>query len=157
MKVSEAILKRKSIRSFLDTPVPQSTVENILKLASRAPSGGNTQPWHCYVVTGSAKTDITDKVFAEFDKGNLGENPEFSIYPKPDASPEFMKRRRKLGYDMYQLLGIGKNDQAKRFQALKNNFDFFGAPVGIFITVDRFTDRNGKKYVTSLGVNDLLL
>ena len=143
MNVSSAVDKRKSVRKFLPTPVKEETVRRLLELASRAPSGGNTQPWHVYVVANDRKERLTELVEKQFSEGNFSEPPEFRIYPKPKESAEYMKRRRKLGYDMYKLMGIERDDQMGRLNALKENFNFFGAPVGIIVTVDRIVDRNG--------------
>mmetsp|Transcript_17034 Transcript_17034/g.26595 ORF Transcript_17034/g.26595 Transcript_17034/m.26595 type:complete len:152 (-) Transcript_17034:590-1045(-) len=144
MNVTDAILKRKSIRAFKDTPVGVDTVKEILEKATRAASGGNTQPWHFYVVTGGVLEELTNRVKTELENGNLSEKAEYQMYPPTKASAEYMKRRRKIAYDMYQLLGIDRSDQMGRLMHLQKNFAFFGAPVAIFVTLDRIVDRNGK-------------
>ena len=143
VSVSSAVDIRKSVRKFLPDAVDLSTVRRLLERASRAPSGGNTQPWHVYVVTNGRKQRLSELVEKRFEEGQFTEPPEYRIYPKPDESAEYMKRRRKLGYDMYKLMGIERDDQMGRLNALKENFHFFGAPVGIIVTVDRIVDRNG--------------
>jgi nitroreductase len=147
MKVTDAVLARHSCRQFKPDAVPLDTVKRLLELSARAPSGGNTQPWHCYVVHGSAKTELTKAAFSELAKGNPGDAPEFNIYPPPAASAAYMNRRRKLGFDMYDLMGVARTDAKGRGEAMAKNFDFFGAPIGILITVDRFSDRNAWGHV----------
>ncbi|KAI9002603.1 nitroreductase [Hyaloraphidium curvatum] len=148
MKVSDAIHARHSCRQFLaDRPVPEETVRRLLELAARAPSGGNTQPWHVYVVTGKAKEELSKAARAEMGKGNFADKPEYQMYPKPADSAAYMARRRKLGFDMYDLMGVGRTDAKARGEAAARNFDFFDAPVGLIVTVDRFSDRNAWGHV----------
>lgn len=147
MQVSDAVSQRTSIRQFTNDPVDDALVRELLTLAARSPSGGNTQPWHVYVLTGDAKKSLTEAVFERMDNGEMGDEPEFHIYPKADASADYMRRRRKLGYEMYSLMGIERDDVAGRINAMKSNFDFFGAPVGIIVTVDRIAGKNGWGHV----------
>lgn len=153
-EVAAVIERRLSTRQFLASPAP--TVEEIAELllaANRAPSGGNTQPWHVYVVSGDARAALVTKA-----KAALGENTgEFSVYPDASASGEYMDRRRKLAADMYELMGVDRHDREARMEALLRNFDFFGAPVGLFITVDRIVDRNGWGHVGHFLQNVCLL
>ena len=105
--VAEALRKRKSVRRFLrDKPVPLPLVRSILELASRAPSGGNTQPWHVYVVTGDLKQELTNEVLKKFNDGIVMEPPEFSMYPAKEASAKYMERRRRLGFAMVSRVGF---------------------------------------------------
>jgi len=147
MGVSKAVEGRKSIRAFTNDPVPEELVKKLLTLAARAPSGGNTQPWHVYVVTGDARQSLTDAVFEAMSNGKMGDKPEFNIYPKSSDAPEYLERRRKLGYEMYKLMDIDRDDKAGRLAAMQQNFEFFGAPVGLIVTVDRVADRNGWGHV----------
>jgi len=134
------------VRQFLDKPVPEETVRKILELASRSPSGGNTQPWHAYVVMGDARDEMCKAAIEKVSSVGFDE-PEFQMYPKPSESKEFLDRRRKLGYDMYGLMGIARDDAKGRTEAMLKNYEFFGAPVGIFVTVDRVGDRNAWGHV----------
>ena len=112
--VDEAITTRHSIRAFLPTAVPRELVEHILAVASRAPSGTNTQPWKVYVLTGEAKRDLSRRIVAVYD--DPGERAthteEYAYYPTEWKSP-FLDRRRKVGWDLYGLLGIAKTDKAR--------------------------------------------
>ena len=143
MLASEAIQKRKLCRKFLKKPVALALVREILDVSRWAPSGGNTQPWHVYVVSGTVKREITALVAEQLQGGTFSEAPEFLVYP-PKGSPqpaEYLKRRRALGYAMYSLMGIERGDKAGRFAAMAENWNFFGAPVGLIVTTDRCVDR----------------
>ena len=96
---------------------------------------------------GKRKKKLTKSVFDEMGNGNMGDKPEYNMYPPKEASAEYMARRRKLGFDMYNLMGIARDDKMGRLKAMQDNFEFFQAPVGIIITVDRFVDRNGWGHV----------
>ncbi len=136
--VDEAITSRRSIRAFLPKPVPRETVEAILQVAARAPSGTNTQPWKVYVLTGEAKTALSRAVRAAFDDPaqRAGHAEEYAYYPTQWESP-YIDRRRKVGWDLYSLLGIGKADKARMHEQHGRNYEFFDAPVGMMFTIDR--------------------
>jgi nitroreductase len=139
--VDAAITSRRSVRAFLPTPVPRQTIEDILTVASRAPSGVNTQPWKVTVLTGAAKEGLSRKIVAEHDAraaaGSTGADVgEYDYYPTEWASP-YIERRRKIGWDLYGLLGIGKADKARMHAQHGRNYSFFDAPVGLIFTIDR--------------------
>jgi len=136
--VDEAITSRRSIRAFLPTPVPRSTIEAILQVASRAPSGTNTQPWKVVVLTGDSKTALSARVRAAFDdpEERAKHSEEYAYYPTQWQSP-YVDRRRKVGWDLYSLLGIGKADKQRMHEQHRRNYDFFDAPVGLIFTIDR--------------------
>jgi nitroreductase len=136
--VDAAITTRRSLRAFLPTPVPRETVEEILAVASRAPSGTNTQPWKVYVLTGHAKAALSAKIMAAHDDPALRAQhvDEYDYYPTEWRSP-FIDRRRKVGWDLYGLLGIAKTDKPRMHRQHGRNYDFFGAPVGMMFTIDR--------------------
>ena len=136
--VDEAIVTRRSLRAFLPTPVSRSTIEEILAVASRAPSGTNTQPWKVYVLTGSAKTELSRKILAAYNDPaeRATHSEEYAYYPTEWVSP-FIDRRRKVGWDLYGLLGIAKTDKARMHAQHGRNYEFFGAPVGLMFTIDR--------------------
>lgn len=136
--VDAAITTRRSLRAFLPTPVPRRTVEEILAVASRAPSGTNTQPWRVYVLTGASKTELSRKVRAAYDDPaqRAAHTEEYAYYPTEWVSP-FIDRRRKVGWDLYGLLGIAKTDKARMHEQHGRNYEFFDAPVGLMFTIDR--------------------
>ena len=136
--VDEAIASRHSIRAFLPTPVPRETIEAILAVAARAPSGTNTQPWHVTVLTGAALKSLSRRLVAAYDdpEERARHSEEYAYYPTEWRSP-FIDRRRKVGWDLYGLLGIAKTDKARMHAQHRRNYEFFGAPVGFMFTIDR--------------------
>ncbi len=136
--VDAAIKTRHSLRAFLPTPVPRETIEQILEVASRAPSGTNTQPWQVHVLTGAALTRIAGRIQAAYldAEQNAAHKEEYAYYPNEWRSP-YIDRRRKVGWDLYGLLGIAKTDKARMQHQHGRNFIFFDAPVGLFFTIDR--------------------
>jgi len=138
LAVDEAITSRHSIRAFLPTPVPRATIEAILAVASRAPSGTNTQPWHVTVLTGEPLKSLSAKLVAAYDDPveRARHTEEYAYYPTEWRSP-FIDRRRKVGWDLYGLLGIAKTDKERMHAQHRRNYEFFGAPVGFMFTIDR--------------------
>lgn len=138
----DAITSRRSIRAFLPTPVARVEIEHILQVASRAPSGTNTQPWQVHVLAGQALGALCDRVVAAFDDPDHANKhqAEYAYYPSRWVSP-YIDRRRKVGWDLYGLLGIGKGDFERTHQQHARNFRFFDAPVGLFFTIDRVLER----------------
>jgi nitroreductase len=139
--VDAAITTRRSIRAFLPAPVPRQTIEDILAVASRAPSGVNTQPWKVTVLTGAAKSELSRKILAAHDAnfaaGSTGADVgEYDYYPT-EWAPPYIDRRRKIGWDLYRLLGIAKGDKARMHAQHGRNYKFFDAPVGLVFTIDR--------------------
>ena len=136
--VDAAITSRHSIRAFLPTPVPRTVIEDILAVAARAPSGTNTQPWQVHVLTGAAKDALSRDIRAAYDdpEERARHTESYAYYPTEWRSP-YIDRRRKVGWDLYSLLGIGKADKARMHEQHARNYDFFGAPVGLMFTIDR--------------------
>jgi nitroreductase len=132
MRVTEAVLSRSSIRSFLNNPVPDELLKDLLKKSSRAASGGNLQPWKIFVINNS-----TMKHFLEFQKNwTEPEIPAYDIYPSKLKEP-YRTSRYELGEQMYELLEIGREDKDARIEQVMKNFEFFGAPCAFFCFVDR--------------------
>jgi nitroreductase len=136
--VDAAITTRRSLRAFLPDPIPRETIEEILAVASRAPSGTNTQPWKVYVLTGEAKAALSAKIAAAYDDPaeRAAHTEEYAYYPTEWKAP-FIDRRRKVGWDLYGLLGIAKTDKQRMHAQHRRNYEFFGAPVGLMFTIDR--------------------
>jgi len=132
MDVTQAVLSRSSVRSFLDNPVPDDLLKNLLEKSSRAASGGNLQPWKIFVLNNSAM-----KNFLQFQQNWIEpEIPAYDIYPAKLKEP-YRTSRYELGEQMYKLLGIGREDKDARIQQVMENFKFFGAPCAFFCFVDR--------------------
>ena len=136
MQVSDAIASRKSIRAFKPDPVSRETIEEILKLASRAPSGGNVQPWRVYGLMGEARHELVRRVAERRKQHPMGEPPEYKIYP-PHLSEPYRTRRYRIGEAMYATMQIPREDKAARLNFFQKNWEFFGAPVGLIFTMDR--------------------
>ena len=132
MKVSDAVLARRSIRAFTSQPINNKVIKNLLALAARSPSGGNLQPWKIYVVN-----DQSMKKFIEFQaRWDQPETPGYAIYPSGLKEP-YRTSRYQLGEAMYELLGIPREDKDARLQQVMRNFEFFGAPAALFCFVDK--------------------
>ncbi|TVP88643.1 MAG: nitroreductase [Pseudomonadaceae bacterium] len=136
MSVVELLKKRISVRAFLDTPVPEQSVRDLLEAARWSPSGGNVQPWKVIVVGGAARDAVIATAAAALQRNPQGEAGDYPIYP-PGLQEPYRSRRAQMGEDMYTLMGIPREDKAARLQTLTRNFQFFGAPVGIFMVIDR--------------------
>ncbi len=136
--VEEAIATRRSVRAYLPDPVPEKTVRRILEVASRAPSGTNVQPWQVYVVAGAVKERVSKAVIAARERGE--EEREYEYYPSSWREP-YLGRRRKVGWDLYGLVGVEKGDKAGMHRQHTRNFLFFDAPVGLFFTLGRDLER----------------
>ena len=132
MNVSDAVASRKSIRRFLDKPVSDDLLKELLEKSKRAPSGGNLQPWRVFVING----ETTPKFLDYLKTSEIKDKPEYAVYP-PDLKSPYRDSRFKVGEDMYALLDIPREDKPARFAHLARNFEFFGAPAGFFCFVDR--------------------
>lgn len=133
----DAVRSRRSVRAFTAEPVPRAVVEDILAAASRAPSGSNIQPWKVHAVAGAAREALSAELrAAHFDPADTQAGAEYTYYPTQWFEP-YLGRRRKIGWDLYGLLGIAKGDRAAMAEQHARNYDFFGAPVGLFFTMDR--------------------
>jgi nitroreductase len=140
--VDAAITSRRSIRAFLDKPVERADIERILEVAARAPSGTNTQPWKVHVLTGAARTALSEAILAVYlDPTQANQHTEeYAYYPREWVSP-FIDRRRKVGWDLYSLLGLTRDNKAGMTAQHARNFRFFDAPVGLIFTIDRVMEQ----------------
>ncbi|MCH7936540.1 MAG: nitroreductase [Proteobacteria bacterium] len=136
--VEDAIASRRSIRCFLPDPVSRETVTELLALASRAPSGTNIQPWRVTVIGGEAKTALSAAILEAHD-GDGKHEREYNYYPLEFPEP-YLSRRRKIGWDLYGLLGIERGEKEKMHAQHGRNFEFFDAPVGMIFSIDRMLE-----------------
>jgi nitroreductase len=146
--VTQAIRSRRSVRGFLDTPVAESIIREILETASRSASGGNLQPWKVSVLAGEVRDRFVETVAERMKETPFGEGPEYQIYPS-DLEDPYRHRRGQVAKDMYALVGIERDDSAARAKQMGLNFQFFGAPVGLFISLDR---TMGPPQFSDLGI-----
>ena len=130
----DAVIGRRSIRRFLPEAVAEQTILAILQAASRAASGTNAQPWLVHVVIGESRARLSRAVLAAAEAGEI--SVEYPYLPGRMKEP-YLSRRRKVGYDLYALYGIDRHDKTAREAAMLLNFEFFGAPMGLFFTMDR--------------------
>jgi nitroreductase len=130
-----AILERRSIRGFRPDPIPHAVVEHLLDVAARAPSGTNIQPWRLLALSGAPLAAFTEGVVAAFRAGEE-DGIELPYYPATLFEP-YLARRRKIGWDLYGLLGIARGEREKARAHLERNLRFFGAPVGMLLLADR--------------------
>ena len=140
--VDAAITSRRSIRAFLPTPVAREDIESILEVAARAPSGTNTQPWKVYVLSGRTRQLLSERITAlHNDPAQAAQHTEeYAYYPRQWTSP-FIDRRRKVGWDLYALLGLKREDKAGMAAQHGRNYRFFDAPVGFIFTIDRVMEQ----------------
>jgi nitroreductase len=156
--VDDAITSRHSVRAFLDTPVATQTIKDILTVASRAPSGTNTQPWKVYVVTGKKRAEMIDRVCTAqielFQKPELAEQYQetFAYYPETWISP-FIDRRRENGWGLYGLLGIQKGEKEKMAAQQLRNYQLFDAPVALCFTVNKAMGIGSKMDISMMIQN----
>ncbi|MGQ0659802.1 nitroreductase [Sphingosinicella sp.] len=136
ISVADAIRARYSCRAFLSRPVGHETIAEILGIAARAPSGGNLQPWHVDVLTGAPLAALKAKVAASLAANPKGEGTEFPVYPPGLADP-WRGRRFACGEQLYESIGIPREDRPARLMQFARNFDLFGAPVGLFFSIPR--------------------
>jgi nitroreductase len=134
--VDRALTGRKSIRAFLPTPLVDGALDEILNVAARAPSGGNMQPWHVHVLEGAALKRFVEAICYAYDFQPEERRTEYDYYPTEFFEP-YAARRRKVGWDLYGLLGIERGDKGKMKAQQRRNFEFFGAPTGLIFTIDR--------------------
>jgi nitroreductase len=131
MDVAEAVKRRYSTRAFKPDPVPGEMIRSLLEAASRAPSGGNLQPWRVHALAGEPLAEFKALVAT-----TPMEEPEYEVYP-PNLWDPMRTRRYVCGEDLYASIGIGRDDRPGRFRQLAKNTAFFGAPVGLFFCLDR--------------------
>lgn len=137
LTVREALRKRRSVRAFTERPVAGELIRRVLSEASRAPSGGNLQPWHVDIIAGEALDRFRQSV-----RETLAEHPrgeperEYDVYPKELTAP-YTDRRFAVGESLYAVLGVAREDKAGRVKWFKRNAELFGAPMGLFCFVDR--------------------
>jgi nitroreductase len=146
MNVTEAVEARHAVRAFLDRPVPGTLVRTLIERASRAPSGGNLQPWRVYALAGKPLAELKARVAAKLTRGER-EAGDYVIYP-PNLWEPLRSRRREAGEQRYAALGVGRAENGQeKLEAM--NFEFFGAPVGLFFALDR---RVGPPQWSDLGM-----
>lgn len=136
MNVQDAVNGRHSIRSFLPTPVAGDTIRRVVEMASRAPSGGNVQPWHIDILAGEPLAALKAQMQQRLQAPDAPEAAEYDVYPKNLPSP-WRDRRFQIGEAMYARLGVPREDRPARLRWFANNYAFFGAPLALFCSIER--------------------
>jgi nitroreductase len=147
MQVAEAVVRRRSVRAFTSEPIALELLREVVEQAARAPSGGNLQPWRIHVLVGPALARFRALMVERVQQGPP-DPPEYNVYP-PNLHEPYRTQRFELGEALYALLGIPRADKAARLRQFDRNYDFFGAPVGLFCFVDR---RMGQAQWSDLGM-----
>lgn len=136
MTILDILERRKSVRAYLDKPVSKAVLKELLTGAGLSPSGGNLQPWHVHVVIGESLDLLKQQVQQKLAKNSMGDGMEFQVYPENLHEP-YRSRRYECGEALYKTIGIERDNKIGRLMQVAKNFEFFGAPVGIFFTIDR--------------------
>jgi nitroreductase len=155
MRVSEAINSRRSMRVFKTDAVPQADIEWIIANASRAASNGNLQPWKLYVTQGKARQRLSTAILKAMDDGDNGPGAEYNVYPK-EFTAVYDERRKLVGKQLYTLLGLPRGDAAGMLKQFRKNYDFFDAPVGMILCVERRMG-NGQWIDCGIFLDQLML
>lgn len=148
MNVTEAVRSRHSIRAFLDKPVPEAVIREVLDTAARAPSGGNVQPWRIYAVAGEPLARFKAQVAERLAVNPAPDPLEYHIYPDNLWEPHKTYRFR-VGEQMYGLVGIPREDKKARLDWFRYNYRFFGAPLALFAYLDK---RMGPPQWSDMGM-----
>ncbi|MEO8558012.1 MAG: nitroreductase [Rhodospirillales bacterium] len=155
MKVSDAITSRHSMRVFDAKPVPRGLLEQMIDVSRYAASNGNVQPWKLYVTSGSARQRLSAAIIEAIKTGDSGPGAEYDVYPR-EFTPIYDQRRKKVGKDLYTLLNVPKGDAEGMQRQFLKNFDFFGAPTGMILTVERRMG-NGQWIDCGIFLDNLML
>ncbi len=155
MQVTDAILSRHSMRVFHDKPVPRELLEKMIDVSRYAASNGNVQPWKLYVTSGAARKRLSAAVIDAIKTGDAGPGAEYDVYPR-EFTPVYDQRRKKVGKDLYTLLQVPKGDAEGMQRQFLKNFDFFGAPTGMILTVERRMG-NGQWIDCGIFLDNLML
>ncbi len=155
MRVSEAINSRRSMRVFKPDPVSKADIEWIITNANRAASNGNLQPWKLHVTMGAARKRLSTAILKAMDEGDHGPGAEYSVYPR-EFTPLYDTRRKTVGKQLYTLLGVPKGDAAGMTRQFRKNYEFFDAPVGMILCVERGMEK-GQWIDCGIFLDNLML
>lgn len=136
LDVYEAVASRRAVRGFTGDPVPAGALQRVLSAAARAPSSGNMQPWRAYVLTGAPLAELKKRAAERVAAGDPGDEREYQMYPPGLASP-YPDRRSAAAKQRYAALGIAREDERAREEAVAANWDCFGAPAALFCYIAR--------------------
>jgi nitroreductase len=135
LSIGDAVAQRRSCRAFLPDPVPVELILEILRQAGRTPSGANIQPWQVHLLTGEARERLVRRVHELAPEMPLGEGPDYTLHPELSAAET--ARHHAVSSTMYASVGIDRDDAAARLGHRLRNWSFFGAPIGLILTIER--------------------
>ena len=153
--VTQAILERRSARAFLSRPVPADLIGEIIDIARRTASSSNMQPWRLAVMTGADLDALRGAVRQSLAANPAAEGSEYKIYASSLKDP-YNRRRIKCAEDLYGTLGIPRDNKMGRLMQFARNFDFYGAPVGMILSIDR-TMEHGQWADLGMFLQSILL
>jgi nitroreductase len=156
MDVSEAVESRFSVRAFLEKPVGEDQIRRILDPARQAPSGGNLQPWHVFVVAGQPLSQLKALIRSRSADLPRGEESEYAVYP-PDLPEPYRSRRYECGEGLYEAIGIPREDKRARIGQFAKNLEAFGAPMVLYFAIERFMGVNQWAHLGMLMQTIMLL
>ena len=148
LSVADAVAARYTCRAFLPKPVELDVVRDLLAQAMRAPSGGNLQPWHIDVLSGESLERFLTGIRGRRESQPRGEGVEYDVYPRPVPQP-WESRRFAVGEELYASIGVRREERDRRLAQFFRNYEFFGAPVAMFVSIDR---RMGAPQWSDLGM-----
>lgn len=161
MPFEDAVRRRRSIRGFLDKPVPEQIIREVLEDAQHAPSNCNTQPWNVHIVRGEKLKQLSQLLHAKNDAGEF--TPDFS-FDVNDFYGEYRERNNALGKAYYEAMNVMREDKEARHRAGAMNYSFFNAPQAAFLFMPSFGDdvrvagdmgMYGQTFLLSLAARDL--
>ena len=146
--IDQLLTERHSVRAFIDRPVSEQQVRDLMASATKAASGGNMQPWNAYILAGDVKDQLVAAIDSEIMSGKVQDEDGASSYPTNLKSP-YRERRYECGMALYEALDIGREDKMRRKAQWQENYKFFGAPVGLIFTLDK---QMGAPQYIDLGI-----
>lgn len=155
ISVTQAILERRSARAFLSRPVPAGLVQEIVDVARRTASSSNMQPWRLAAMAGPDLDRLRVAVRRSLAANPSAEGSEYKIYA-PNLKDPYNRRRIKCAEDLYGTIGIPRENKMGRLMQFARNFDFYGAPVGMILSIDR-TMEHGQWADVGMFLQSILL
>jgi len=137
--IDRIITTRFACREFCDRAVSRRTIEEILQVARFAPSGANIQPWYVYALAGPPKDRVSAALLKAHNEARNDHTSEYRYY-SADLPTSYSTRRQEFGSLFYGSLGIAQTDLEARANQTAKNYTFFGAPVGLIVTIDRWLE-----------------
>lgn len=130
--LSKLLVERYSCRGFLQQSVDTNIIEEIVSAASKVPTWCNAQPWKVIVTQADATAQFSKVLVQAAETSQMEPDFEWPV----QYTGEYLDRRRVCGYQLYESLGITRNDKIRRNKQMMANYHFFGAPHVAIVTTD---------------------